>query len=100
MLKIYHLKCSLTEQFLLITFLTVAVAATQSCARKTKTIALVPATAFSLAATLRKLLATLSNWRKYCPKDLSHAILLLGICEDDQSSLEKFVFTMHDMTCH
>ena len=77
MLKIYHLKCSLTEQFLLITFLTVAVAATQSCARKTKTIALVPATAFSLAATLRKLLATLSNWRKYCPKNLSHVILLL-----------------------
>ena len=65
------------EQFLLITFLTVAVAATQSCARKTKAIALAPALAFSLAATLRKLLATLSNWRKYCPKDLSLAILLL-----------------------
>jgi hypothetical protein len=42
-LKIYHLKCSFTEQFLLITFLTVAVAATKSCARKTKAIALAPA---------------------------------------------------------
>jgi hypothetical protein len=28
-------------------------------------------------ATLDKLLATLSNWRKYCPKHLPHVILLL-----------------------
>jgi len=60
--------------------LAVAIAATsQSCAMKTKAIALAPAMAFSLAATLRKLLATLSNWRKRCPKDLPHVILLLLI---------------------
>jgi hypothetical protein len=57
--------------------LAVAIAATQSYARKTKAILLAPDTAFNLAATLLKLLATLSNWRKYCPKHLPHVILLL-----------------------
>jgi hypothetical protein len=55
----------------------VAIAATQSYARKTKAISLAPDTAFNLAATILKLLATLSNWRKYCPKHLPHVILLL-----------------------
>jgi hypothetical protein len=41
---------------------------TQSYARKTKEKALASAMAFSHAATLRNLLATLSNWRKYCPR--------------------------------
>jgi hypothetical protein len=43
-----------------------AIAAAQRYARETNAIALAAATEFSLAATLHKLLATLSNWRKYC----------------------------------
>jgi hypothetical protein len=48
------------------------IAATQSYARKTKTIALAPATEFSLATTLRKLLATLST--KYSGEVCSHYV--------------------------
>ena len=47
-----------------------AFAAAQSCTGQTKAITLAPATAFSLASTLRQLLATLCNWRKCCPEDL------------------------------